>query len=167
MINLNEPVKATQGFTEFEKLPDGEYIVEVKEFKEWKEFNKQNARVKARDENNKIIKDQYETLPTLKFYIADIKYEVLEGEHKGRIIFGSLSTHPDQAWTISRFVYAVDLDDVTPAELNTLSVGSQLKIDVKFVDSEYTKTTTDKDTGLDVEEVKTTVRTYINKYSRI
>lgn len=167
ITNLNEPIKASKGFEKFEKLPDGKYIVEVDEFKEWKKVDVKNAKLKARDENGKVIKGQFETVANLSFYKADVVYKVIEGEHEGRKIFGSLSTHPDQAWTISRFVYALGLEETTPADLSMLAVGNTLAIDVKFVDDTYEKVETDKETGIEQTVTKNVTRTYINEYIKL
>ena len=161
ITNLNEPIKATKGF---EKLPDGTYHVKVEKFEDWKTVKVKNARIKERDEQGRIVKGSFLTVDELEFYTANITYVITEGEHTGRKIFANLSTHPDQAWSIGRFVYALGLDDVTPAELPMYAVTGSLKVTVAFVDKSYDKTVTDPDTGMETVVSKETTRAYINEF---
>ena len=107
MVNtsLDRKYSASQrGSFNYEPLPDGDYKVKVVEIEPWKESVK-TIQVIKREENGQPIKDEKgknvtETVNNCVFYNCRVKFEVVEGEYKGRFIFHNLTTHPNMDWRV-------------------------------------------------------------------
>jgi hypothetical protein len=160
---LNNDEKRT-----YETLPEGKYTVEVLEIGEWKPNTKAVEFINAKDskgnllkdDNGKIVKDQ---VKNYTFHTVDVKLKIVDGDHTGRYIFGSLTTHDNVLFLTEGFLYAVGVDSLT--DINDIQklglVGKQLQVETQ--NQTYTKEVEDKDTGISmpVEKVRTRVKKYI------
>ena len=167
MVNtsLDRKYRASQrGSFNYEPLPDGDYKVKVVEIEPWKESVK-TIQVIKREENGQPIKDEKgknvtETVNNCVFYNCKVKFEVVEGEYKGRFIFHNLTTHPNMDWSIDNFLYAIGVPEITAGQIQANCVGKTCIGNV-YTDT-YTKTTQNKETGLDEE-----VERKINKFKSL
>lgn len=159
--NTNEDKKAN-----FERLPNGEYVVEIEEIKEPVEVKIANAKVKLRDADNKIVRGEYTTKDNLEFVRFDVVLRIAEGAFEGRKIWTKLSTHPDYVWILKGLLYVTGNSKMTLNEIPTL-VGTKVAVDTNTVDRTYTKTEIDPTTALETEVEKTTVKTFVNRYIKL
>jgi hypothetical protein len=147
----------------FAPLPSGEYVVEIESISAPNEVNIDNAKIKLRDENNKIVRGEYTTAPKLQFVRFDVTLKITEGEFAGRKIWTKLSTHPDYVWVLKGLLYTTNSTDLTLAQLSQL-VGKTVRVDANTVDQTYTKKEIDPQTALETEVEKTITKTFVNKY---
>lgn len=156
--------------TSYEPIPEGDYLVRVKEIKPWKETVK-DISINVRDEEGLLVKDSEGKLikelhKNYSFYNANMTLEVIDGEYKGRLLFTSLTTHPNVSFITENFLYAVEVDEVPYAEIQNTCTNKQLEVGV-IVNNENFKTSQDPVTGKEVKtpnprnEVKTFKRTKI------
>lgn len=127
--------------TEFELLPKGDYIVKIVEIEPWSKRTLKNV----------TLKPSNEKVESVDIYNANVKMEVIEGEHTGRWLFDNLTTHPNMPWVVKGFIYAVGEENIKLSQIQRLE-GSVCKVHVK-IDS-YEKKVTDKDTGLETTYTK-------------
>lgn len=144
----------------FEPLPEADYNVRVSEMKQWEPMTK-DVWVNRRDGENKIMKDTNgkiikELHKNLTFYNLDVTLEILDGEHKGRKIWTSLTTHPNAEFITQGFLYAVNENKMTYGDIPTHCVDKQLV--VTTFNEKYKKKVTDPDTGLENEIEKLSTR---------
>lgn len=170
MINvLDQKVEARPQSSGEEKsfgvIPEGDYNVTVLEVKEWRP-TKKDIWVNQRDESGKIKRDadgkiMKELHKDMTFYNLDITLEITDGEHKGRRIWTSLTTHPNAEFITQGFLYAIGASQMTYGEIPESVVGKSLA--VKTFNETYTKTVTNSDTGLDevVEKTSTRVKNFL------
>ena len=143
------------GQLNFEPIPDGDYKLKVKEIEPWKS-SKKTIKVIQRDENGNAIKDEKgnnvtETVQDCVFYNCNVKFEVVDGQYAGRLIFHNLTTHPNMSWSIDNFLYAIGLKELAASQIQTNCLGKECIGNV-YTD-EYDKIVQNKDTGID-ETVK-------------
>lgn len=159
MINTSLDKKYTAkegGQINYDPIPDGEYKLRVKDVDPWKESIK-NIKVILRDENGNVLEDekgnkQTEMVNNCKFYNCMVRFEIVEGQYAGRIIFHNLTTHPNMSWSIDNFLYALGLKELTASEIQTACKGKECIGNV-YID-EYEKVTQNKETGLDETTTK-------------
>jgi hypothetical protein len=143
MLNLNDKVKgkeATNG-GDFTPIPKDRYAFKVKEVKPWK-AKTQNINVIVKDDKGYTKKDDKgNTIKELKkdvtYYNADISLEVIDGEYKGRLVFGNITTHPNAEFITENFVYAIGLDEVELGKLPHLATGKTLDAEVSVNEEAY------------------------------
>lgn len=158
MINdLNQVVKGeAPKANEFSPLPEGEYIVKVKEIKPWESQTK-NIYVNQKDENGWLIRDANNKIvkklhKDFTFYNARVTFEVLEGEQKGRKLSENLTTHPNADFITTNFLYAANVGEITVGDIPNKCVDAVMIINVEI--QEYIKKTTIKDKETGEETVK-------------
>ena len=162
--SLNRKYKASKGFdNDFSPIPEGEYLVKIKEVSPWKE-DKKNIKVILRDEEGRALKDEKgenitELVKDCKLYNCNIKLEVVEGDYAGRLLFHNLTTHPNMPFSIPNFLYGIGLDELPAGEINK-TVGYQCI--AKVVIDSYDKTVVNKETGLEetVEKLKNAIKSF-------
>lgn len=145
---------------DYSPIPDGEYMVRVKEVSPWT-AKTQNIKVIQRDEDGKALVDEKgdkvtELVNNCTFYNTNVKLEIVGGAYDGRIIFHNLSTHPNMPFAIPAFLYGLGLQELSAAEIPEKTKGCECLVDI-YTDS-YEKKVQNKETGLDDVEVK-----YINR----
>lgn len=131
-------------------LPKGDYLVEVKYFKEWKP-NTKNIMVNVRDENGRIVRDEKdqivkELVKDCTYYVTTMSLEVLDGEFAGERIWTTLTTHPNATFIMENFLYAIGCEELMPSQIEE-TIGKKLKVGVEI--SSYDKKEKDKATGLE------------------
>lgn len=155
MINTGLDAKRTAragGQINYGPIPEGDYTLRVKEIDPWK-MTKKTIQVIQRDENGNALKDEKgknltETVNDCEFYNCSVKFEVIdEGEHKGRLVFHNLTTHPNMSWSIDNFLYAVGIEELSASAIQTVCVGRTCEGSVS-IDS-YDKVVQNKETGID------------------
>jgi hypothetical protein len=169
MISIKAKVQNNEEKREYKPLPEGNYNVEIIEVSpEWKKQNKSVEKINAKDSKGNLLKDDKGNLikdivNDYTFFTLDIKLRVLDGEHKGRYIFGSLTTHDNVLFLTEGFLYAVGVDELNNINdiFNFDLVGKTLKVET--VNQTYTKMVDDKDTGISnpVEKTRTKIRRFI------
>lgn len=150
----------------YEDLPNGKYLVKVKEIEDWEKQTVKNALVTERDERGYPKKDEKGKtikvrVPELNYYVAKIKFEVIEGQHKGRLIFERLTTHPDGKFMTEAFLFATNKTEVIASEIQKECLNAVLTVDC--ISKEYSKVVTDPQTGIDTTETRKAfnVKTYL------
>jgi hypothetical protein len=168
MITIKAKPQADKNKKEFAPLPEGIYNVEVVKLGEWKPQTKDIEFINAkdskgnllRDDNNKIIKDK---VANYTFQTLDVDMKITSGEHTGRYIFGTLTTHDNVLFLTEAFLYATGVEQLT--DLNDIYnqdiIGKVLQVETN--NQEYTKEITDPNTGMTspVTKTKTRVKKYI------
>lgn len=170
MVNtsLDRKYEAKEGQnTSFGVIPEGKYKVKVKEIGEWK-LSKKDIKVYLKDENGEDILDDKgeratELVKNCEFYNANVRFEIVEGDYKGRLLFHNLTTHPNMSFSISNFLYAVNKNNISAAEIKKECTG--LICEAVVIETTYDKKVVDKDTG--VEEVKSTPKNEIRYLNRL
>lgn len=152
---------------EYTLIPDGDYRAKVKEVTPWTS-KKANIKVIQRDEEGKALVDEKgdkvtELVNDCEFYNCTVKMEITEGEHKGRVIFHNLSTHPNMPFNIPAFLYGIGMKELMASEIQSKTINRECLIGV-YTDS-YTKDVENKDTGM-VEQVKKEINR-INYFKQI
>lgn len=162
MIDLNTKVKAREdkGF-DLTPAPEGDYVLRVKKIDDWKANNPATIMVIQRDSSGKALKDDKGKNITVKednviVYNCKVQLEIIEGEHKGKIIFHNLTTHPNAPFNIPGFLYGLDMKELMASEIQKECLGKLCA--AKVIIEEYDKKVEDKETGL-----TTTVKTPINR----
>lgn len=163
MINTSldkKYVAKAGGQTNFDPIPDGDYTLRVKEIEPWKESIK-TIQVIQRDENGNVIKDVNgknltETVSNCKFYNCNVKFEIVDGEYNGRLVFHNLTTHPNMSWAIPNFLYALNMQELTASEIQKSCVG-KMCIGTIYTDT-YEKVQQNKNTGIDEIVIRTVNR---------
>lgn len=146
-------VASDKGGVNYDPIPDGEYVLRVKEVDPWKE-TKKTIQVIQKDENGNAIKDDKgknitETVKDCVFYNCNVKFEVVSGEYDGRLIFHNLTTHPNMSWSIDNFLYAIGIQELAASEIQEKAKGAMCCGTV-YTDT-YTKVVQNKETGIDEE----------------
>lgn len=171
MISIKAREQITGEKKEYTPIPEGTYHVEVSEVaKEWKKQTKAVEYINAKDSKGNLLKDDNgklikDTVKDYEFYTLDLVFKVVDGEHKGRNIYGSLTTHDNVLFLTEGFLYAVGVDGLN--NLNDIFsfnlVGKQLKVET--TNQTYTKMVDDKDTGISnpVEKVRTRIKKFYKK----
>lgn len=155
-LNRRYNADARQFNGSFEPVPEGNYTLKVKEVDKWKE-SKKTIKVILRDEDGKALVDEKgekltETVENCVFYNATVKFEIVGGEHDGRIIFHNLTTHPNMSFSISNFLYAIGMDGIAAGDIGKLCINKLCEGNV--IISTYDRQVEDKDTGLTKTETK-------------
>lgn len=150
----------------YELLPEGTYNTKVLEIKSWEPMTK-DVWVNKRDGAGRIVrgtdgKIQKELHKNLTFYNVDITLEITDGEHQGRRVWTSLTTHPNAEFITQGFLFAIGENKMTYGDIPSQCVDKVLAVET-FNDP-YTKKVTDPDTGL--EEEITRYSTRVKKYLR-
>lgn len=161
-----QEVQEKQTKRNFETLPEGTYQTKVLEIKEWTPMTR-DVWVNRRDGSGRILKDadgkiQKELHKNLTFYNVDMTLEITEGEHSGRRIWTSLTTHPNAEFITQGFLFAVGATKMTYGDIPTQCLNKNLAVET--FNEAYTKKVTDPDTGL--EEEITRYSTRVRKYLR-
>lgn len=159
MVNTGLDVKRTAragGQINYDPIPDGDYRLKVKEIDPWKKTTK-TVQVIQKDENGYAMKDENgknitETVTNCEFYNCNVKFEVVGGEHNGRIIFHNLTTHPNMDWSIDNFLYALGFEELSASQIQSVCVGRMC--DATIYKDTYTKKVQNKDTGIDEDVLK-------------
>lgn len=159
MVNTSLDTKYTAkegGQLNYDPIPEGDYLLKVKEIDPWKEVIK-NIKVIQRDEDGNVIKDENgknvtETVNNCKFYNCNVRFEVVEGDYAGRLIFHNLTTHPNMSWSIPNFLWGLGLTELAASEIQKACVGKECFGHVVIED--YEKTVQNKETGLDETTTK-------------
>ena len=146
-------VASSKGAMNYDPIPDGEYTLRVKEVDPWKE-TKKTIQVIQRDEDGNVLKDENgknitETVKDCVFYNCNVKFEVVGGEHNGRLIFHNLTTHPNMSWSIDNFLYAIGINELAASQIQNTVKGAMCSGNV-YTDK-YTRTVQNKETGIDEE----------------
>ena len=157
MINTSLDAKRTAragGQINYDPIPEGDYKLRVKEIEPWK-ASKKDVKVIQRDENGNALKDEKgnnltELVKDCEFYNYNVKFEVVDGEYAGKLVFHNLTTHPNMSWSIDNFLYAVGIEELSASQIQSVCVGRECDATV-YIDT-YEKTVQNKETGLD--EVK-------------
>jgi hypothetical protein len=169
MISIKAKEQSNIEKKEYTPLPEGTYNVEVVEVApEWKQQSKAVEYINARDSKGSLLKDDNgklikDAVANYTFYTLDLKLRVVEGENKGRFIFGSLTTHDNVLFLTEGFLYAVginqlnNINDIFTEDL----VGKKLMVET--TNQTYTKMVDDKDTGISnpVEKTRTRIRKFL------
>lgn len=150
----------------YELLPESTYNVKVLEIKNWEPMTK-DVWVNKRDGAGRIVrgtdgKIQKELHKNLTFYNVDITLEITDGEHQGRRIWTSLTTHPNAEFITQGFLFAIGENKMTYGDIPAQCVDKLLAVET-FNDP-YTKTVTDPETGLEQEITRYSTR--VKKYLR-
>lgn len=160
MVNTGLDVKRTAragGQLNYDPIPEGNYTLKVKEIDPWK-MSKKTIQVIQRDENGNALKDENgknitETVKDCEFYNCNVKLEVMdEGEHKGRVIFHNLTTHPNMSWSIDNFLYALGIEELSASAIQTVCIGRTC--DGTVIIDNYEKTVQNKETGIEEVVIK-------------
>jgi len=156
MIDFGKKVQGKEQKS-YDDLPVGRYTVTVKTVDDWEVKSVKNARVIVRDEDGAMLKDEKgkikrEIIPLLEYATAKVKLEVVEGEHAGRLIFTSLSTHPDALFVMEGFLFAIDKSEVTLGDVKKECEGEMLDVELNY--RIYEKENVDQATGLTTTESK-------------
>lgn len=170
MITIKGRPQADKERKEYTPLPEGIYKVEVVELGEWKPQTKAVEFINAKDSKGNLLKDDEgklikDKVNNYSFNTLDVSMKVIEGEHAGRYIFGTLTTHDNVVFLTEAFLFAVGVDEIS--DLNDIYnkdiIGKVLQVET--TNQEYTKEVLDKETGLSspVTKVKTRVKKYIKK----
>ena len=141
---------------DFETLPEGKYLVKVKEISNWKESIK-DIKVILKDDSGVTILDENgdkktEFVKGCKFYNSLIKFEVVGVKYDGRLLFYNLTTHPNMSFSISAFLYAVGESNLVASDIPSKCIGKICEAVV--VKGTYKKRIEDKETGIVTEEDK-------------
>lgn len=144
------------GQLNYDPIPEGWYWLKVKEIEPWKPTTK-TIQVIQKDENGNAIKgpdgkNLTETVSNCTFYNCNVKFEVVDGEYKGRIIFHNLTNHPNMDWAIPNFLYGLGLKDLAASQIQSVCVGKECKGNV-YIDT-YDRTVQNKETGIDEVQVR-------------
>lgn len=123
-------------------LPAGLYTLKIVTVEDWKPNTVKSI----------VLKSTGETINDVVVYNANIKLEVLTGDHKGRLVFDRLTTHPNIPWSVSGFLHALGIESMKLSELKSVE-GSVIDAYIKI--ASYEKKITDPDTGLEQTETKT------------
>lgn len=139
--DLNAKVEGTRPTNDFSPIPEGQYLVKVVQIKPWKALTK-TIMVNTRDERGRLVRDESgnlvkEQVKDFTFYNADVRLEVLEGDYKGRLLFTSLTTHPNAEFITKNFLYAVGVSEITLNQIQTKCVGLKLIVDVSINQENY------------------------------
>lgn len=150
----------------FEILPEGTYNAKVLEIGSWRPMTK-DVWVNKRDGAGRIVKDnkgviQKELHKNLTFYNVDVTLEIINGEHKGRRIWTSLTTHPNAEFITQGFLFAIGEAKMTYGEIPAQCVDKVLSVET--FNQPYEKVVTDPNTG--IEEKITKHSTRVRKYLR-
>ena len=146
-------VASAKGAANFDPIPEGEYKLRVKEIDPWKE-SKKTIKVILKDENGNALKDEKgqnltETVDNCLFYNCTVKFEVIEGEYAGRMIFHNLTTHPNMSFSIDNFLYAIGIPEISAGQIQSSCIGKECIGNV--IIGTYTRTVQNKTTGIDEE----------------
>lgn len=150
----------------YDLLPEGTYNVKVLEIKEWTPMTK-DVWINKRDGAGRITRDasgkiQKELHKNLTFYNVDVTLEITDGEHKGRRVWTSLTTHPNAEFITQGFLFGIGATKMTYGDIPNQAVGKELAIET--FNEPYTKVVTDPDTGLEQEITKHSTR--VRKFLR-
>lgn len=159
MINTSLDAKRTAragGQLNYDPIPEGDYKLRVKEIEPWK-LSKKDIKVIMRDENGNALKDEKgnnltELVKDCEFYNCNIKFEVVDGEFAGKLVFHNLTTHPNMSWSIDNFLYAVGIEELSASQIQSVCVGRECDATV-YIDT-YEKTVQNKETGLDEVKIR-------------
>lgn len=159
MINTSLDAKRTAragGQLNYDPIPEGDYKLRVKEIEPWK-LSKKDIKVIMRDENGNALKDEKgnnltELVKDCEFYNCNVKFEVVDGEFAGKLIFHNLTTHPNMSWSIDNFLYAVGIEELSASQIQGVCVGRECDATV-YIDT-YEKTVQNKETGLDEVKIR-------------
>jgi hypothetical protein len=168
MISIKAREQITGEKREYAPLPEGFYNVEVIDLApEWKKQTKAVEYINAKDSKGNLLKDDNgklikDTVKDYEFFTLDLVFKVIDGEHKGRNIYGSLTTHDNVLFLTEGFLYAVGISELNNInDVFTLGlIGKQLKVET--TNQTYTKIVDDKDTGISnpVEKVRTRIKKF-------
>lgn len=141
---------------DYSPVPDGTYLCEAVKIDPW-EAKKLNVNVIKRDENGYPLKDskgknETEMVRDCEFYSANVRFKVLEGEHKGKFIFETITTHPNMQFTISRLLYALGMNELEARDIPKKCINKKCLV-TTYIHA-YEKKVIDKNTGLDSIEKK-------------
>lgn len=159
MINTSLDAKRTAragGQLNYDPIPEGDYKLRVKEIEPWK-LSKKDIKVIMRDENGNALKDEKgnnltELVKDCEFYNCNVKFEVVDGEFAGKLVFHNLTTHPNMSWSIDNFLYAVGIEELSASQIQGACVGLECDATV-YIDT-YEKTVQNKETGLDEVKIR-------------
>lgn len=141
---------------DFSPVPKGRYSVEVEKVDDWKKVVK-DVYINQRDENNKLVKDSdgntvRALVKDVEYYNTNVRLKIVSGNHKGRILFTTLTTHPNASFITENFLFAINKSEMVASQIPTRTIGSHLDVDVEI--ETYNKKVTDPDTGIEKTEPK-------------
>lgn len=139
MIDINKPVQASER-KGFELLPEGFYVVEIKEVGDWKTTKKT---VTVKETNEKIV-----NCPISNCRIVLEVNDDSKKSYNGTKLYYNITTHPNMEWSIPNFLDAIYLKEAVPTELKDLAIGRKLSVKVRHVERTVEKV--DKKTGISV-----------------
>lgn len=155
---------------DFGVLPKGNYTIKLLEVGEWKPRTLRNVRVITYDDKFRKVKDAsgndvIKMVDSLTIYETNLKFEVAEGDHKGRWVFSRINTHPNRPWEIPNLLSALGVPSIKLSNLDTL-VGELCLASIDI--DNYTKKVVDPETGIE-NEVPTEFNTIkrFNKLDRV
>lgn len=153
---LDEVVVAKESKVgDYALLPKGEYTVKLISVSDWESRDLLNfKKIKFDDNFQKMVgpdgKDIIEIVPVQKVYDCSLKFAVVGGPFDGRWVYYRASTYPNRPWEIPALLSGLGVPALKPSQLKTLE-GTEATV---VIDTEpYKKKVTDKDTGLESEEV--------------
>ncbi len=153
--------------TDFGVVPKGAYKLRLLEVSEWKPTTLRTVRVITYDDSFRKVKDAsgndvVTMVDNLTIYNANLKFEIAEGEFKGRWIFHRLGTHPNVPWEIPNFLNALGVPSIKLSKLDTL-VGEICLANVDI--DTYDKKVLDKETG--IENIIPTERNVVKRFKAL
>jgi hypothetical protein len=168
--NLDDLVSGVEntstGGGDYSPLPKGNYKLELTDVKPWETKVIKSLDVIQFDDKYQKVKDSSgndvkETVKNVTIFETNLTFKVLDGKHKGRLIFDKVSTYPNRPWAIPNLIHALGKPNLRLSQLNTL-IGTTC---MGYVDTEsYDKDITNDD-GFD-ETIKVT-KNVIKRYKAI
>lgn len=156
--DLNTSVEASEVTNssvprDFGPLPKGTYDLRLIEVNDWRTKTLKNVRVISYDDRFQKVKDAsgndvVKVVDTLNIYETTLKFEVVDGPHKGRWVFHRVNTHPNRPWEIPNMLSAFGVPSIKLSNISTLvGVGVKANVDIE----NYNKKVVDEETGLENE----------------
>jgi len=155
IIGLDTEITPVEHAQTFDIIPEGYYAVEVVSIADWK------PTVYKRIALSEFGVKTGEVLEDATVYNAQAKLKIIDGDYAGRNLWYNLTTHPNAAFIIENFTYAIDVK-CNLKDLQKEAVGKQ--IEAYVIETTYNKKNSDKDTGIETtiavpkNEIKTVRR---------
>lgn len=145
---------------DFKPLPKGNYVLKLKEVKDWEtkvypimNVNLYDAKFQPlKDENGATVK---ETVTDVSVFTNNMTFEVIEPEaYAGRLVWHKLTTHPNKPWDVPSFLHAMGVAKLPLISVKTL-IGNKCNAYINIRD--YDVDVTDDD------GITSTVKKYVNE----
>jgi len=151
------------GDKDFSPIPKGTYNLKLIGVEDWKPRTLKNVKVISFNDHFQKVKgpdgeDVITLVPSLTIHENNLKFEVIDGTHKGRWIFNKVSTHPNRPWEIPNMLAGFGVPQIKLSNLASLK-DSVVSANVDI--SSWDKPMTDSETG-----IEKTVKSFFNKITR-